>query len=69
MDPLGGEEVSVVNIEYEPDKRDPGRGELIFSFNLVPPSAWQEGFRQLVARRSDFVSMGGFSFARRSISI
>jgi len=38
------------------------RGDAMF-WNIMTLAAL------LVARRSDFVSMGGFSFARRSISI
>ncbi len=41
-DPLGGEDVRVISIEYEP-------GGLSFSLNLAPPVAWQACFLNLHA--------------------
>jgi serine/threonine protein kinase len=46
-DPLGGEVVSVVARDYEPDRVQPKRGQLIFNLNLAPPADWQDCFRQV----------------------
>jgi hypothetical protein len=45
-DPLGGEDVRRVSVEYEPDRTDPKRGELIFLLDPAPPPVWQEGFKR-----------------------
>jgi hypothetical protein len=41
----------------------------IENLSMVALKAIAAYWARLVARRSEFVSMGGFSFARRSISI